>query len=494
MPEYVVRTRPGTTTTRVQRPGGTTRVRTRLATGGGGGGVSAHNLLSGRSTDDAHPISSITGLQEALDAAGGGGSVTVAAAVGDGGEDIDLDGAGPDDVGLVLVWGRSSGNGVYDVSVADGWVLVDPQPTTVIAMALIDGSTFMPVLNSGVWSLYTYTEGDWVALGAVPTLSGNPSQVWGPTGWVTPDSGGPDLSNAAPQDLGTAAAGVSTEASRADHVHDMPTASAVTIDASGFNGNLTTSDDTVQEVAQKLDDLVIPAAGIADPGGANDDFLQRKSGAWTNRTIAQVKTDLSVTDVNRAHRIAPASKMSSANPYSLIAPYGNGSGTLAVATGMQYLMRSPGGSGQTIERLAVHLSASALTSGQTIEVSVYDEYSGSGPGSLLWTQNITIGASTGTLYASSLSHVIPTQPFWVSVLNPSGNAGTATFRTSLVQGATVLALFWNGMPSAVLRRTAQASAASDLSSVTYREASDSPGARLEVDATGAFPLIGVLTA
>ena len=34
------------------------------------------------------------------------------------------------------------------------------------------------------------------------------------------------------------------------------------------------------------------SSGIADPGGSNDDFLQRKAGAWTNRTVAQVKTDL----------------------------------------------------------------------------------------------------------------------------------------------------------------------------------------------------------
>ena len=36
--------------------------------------------------------------------------------------------------------------------------------------------------------------------------------------------------------------------------------------------------------------------GIADPGGANDDFLQRKSSAWAARTVAQVKTDLGITD------------------------------------------------------------------------------------------------------------------------------------------------------------------------------------------------------
>lgn len=33
-------------------------------------------------------------------------------------------------------------------------------------------------------------------------------------------------------------------------------------------------------------------SGIADPGGSNDDVLQRKAGAWANRTIAQLLTDL----------------------------------------------------------------------------------------------------------------------------------------------------------------------------------------------------------
>ena len=37
------------------------------------------------------------------------------------------------------------------------------------------------------------------------------------------------------------------------------------------------------------------SSGIADPGGSNDDFLQRKAGAWAYRTPAQVKTDLGVS-------------------------------------------------------------------------------------------------------------------------------------------------------------------------------------------------------
>ena len=36
------------------------------------------------------------------------------------------------------------------------------------------------------------------------------------------------------------------------------------------------------------------ALKITNPGGANDDFLQRKAGAWTSRTPAQVKADMSI--------------------------------------------------------------------------------------------------------------------------------------------------------------------------------------------------------
>ena len=124
MPEYVVRTLPGAVTTRVSRPGGVTRVRTRL-TGGVGGGPGA------------------TALADLTDV------------------DVTSDPPAQDDV---LAWDEVAGE----------WT-----PAT------LDGG-----------------------------------------------SGG-DLSDAAPQDLGTAAAGVSDEASRADHVHDMPTATDVGADPSG---------------------------------------------------------------------------------------------------------------------------------------------------------------------------------------------------------------------------------------------------------------------
>jgi hypothetical protein len=46
---------------------------------------------------------------------------------------------------------------------------------------------------------------------------------------------------------------------------------------------------------QPLDADLTTIAGISP---ANDDVLQRKSGAWTNRTLAQLKTDLTLNNVN----------------------------------------------------------------------------------------------------------------------------------------------------------------------------------------------------
>ena len=84
------------------------------------------------------------------------------------------------------------------------------------------------IFDSGVFTQFMDTENGWELVGILPSLGAHADQVWGPLGWVD-----------------TA------------HVHDMPTAADIAVDASGFNGNLTTSDDTVQEVAQKLNNLNI---------------------------------------------------------------------------------------------------------------------------------------------------------------------------------------------------------------------------------------------
>ena len=125
----------------------------------GGGGVTVHNDLTGRSDADTHPISSITGLAAALAAAGNVDSV-------------------------------NGQTGTVSLDLDD---LTDVDTTT-------DPPDADDVL---AWDGVTWTPATLTALGA------------------------PGLSNATPADLGTADPGVGTEASRADHVHDMPTAADV---------------------------------------------------------------------------------------------------------------------------------------------------------------------------------------------------------------------------------------------------------------------------
>ena len=176
--------------------------------GGTGGGFDGeHNDLDGRSTADAHPITAITGLEDALDEVAGGASAL--ADLTD--VDVETDPPAPDDV---LAW---------------------------------DG-----------------TENKWTPA----TLDG-----------------GVALSNATPADLGTAAPGVSTEASRADHVHDLPTAADVGAAASLHvhsgsditSGTVATArlgSGTADATTFLRGDQTWAAAGSPRPA------LPRTSGAW----------------------------------------------------------------------------------------------------------------------------------------------------------------------------------------------------------------------
>ena len=62
---------------------------------------------------------------------------------------------------------------------------------------------------------------------------GDGVKTWSQLSYAAGDGDGASLSNATPQALGTAAAGSSAEASRADHRHQMPTAGQVGADATG---------------------------------------------------------------------------------------------------------------------------------------------------------------------------------------------------------------------------------------------------------------------
>ena len=94
-------------------------------------------------------------------------------------------------------------------------------------------------------------------------------------------SGGADLSDAAPADLGTAAAGTSELAARADHVHKMPTAAQV-------------GAATAEEVSQLKDDLTAEqtarAEGLAEKLGKTETAAD--SAKLGGKTLAEIMLDL----------------------------------------------------------------------------------------------------------------------------------------------------------------------------------------------------------
>jgi len=96
-----------------------------------------------------------------------------------------------------------------------------------------------------------------------------------------------------------------------------PTAfQAATITASGFDGNLATTDDTLQEVAQKVDDLVVTGGSAADDTAYNATSWDNNSDAATKNAIrdkietlgsageANETMDSTPTDGNTDHTVS----------------------------------------------------------------------------------------------------------------------------------------------------------------------------------------------
>ena len=162
------------------------------------------------------------------------------------------------------------------------------------------------------------------------------------------------------------------------------------------------------------------SSGIADPGGSNDDFLQRKAGAWTNRTVAQVKTDLGVSP--NAVQDLPTSGFFG----TPIVPLGTSTtATIAVAPGT--LILSPVAHPWTgVARFWWNITATSATSGQNLYFVVYSPTTGDAPGSLLWSQGFD-AATVQEATTTTPSSVIPDRGWW-GVLFPSTLAGNVTMR------------------------------------------------------------------
>ena len=105
-------------------------------------------------------------------------------------------------------------------------------------------------------------------------------------------------------------------------VNGLPIASLVTTTQLGYVGGLTSDAQTQIDGKQPLDADLTAIAGLSP---TDNDIIQRKAGAWVNRTLAQVKTDLSINLVENTalSNWAGTTNITSISPVQNIAQLSN---------------------------------------------------------------------------------------------------------------------------------------------------------------------------
>lgn len=260
----------------------------------------------------------------------------------------------------------------------------------------------------------------------------------------------------------------------------------------------------VNEVASVFGRTGAITASDGDYAGSQVTFTD--SGLTVVTGVNRVQAALGVVDAALAARytktqtdalieavkVLPSSRVNAGSTIAtpLVRTQTNSASTIAISAGTAVIAPTKTMS-QTISTLYIIVSATSLTGSQAVEIALYSEATDGGPGAKVWGQNITVGTSTGTLSAGSLSLSLPNSGCYIQVLNVSGNAGSVTLRSGIVTtSGRQFGTMGNANWSSVYTVTGLAAAPSDYSSYKYRTGTTT--GVLNVDAATTFPIVGAL--
>lgn len=236
-------------------------------------------------------------------------------------------------------------------------------------------------------------------------------------------------------------------------------------------------------------------SGIAS--GATANSADATLLARANHTGTQAPSTITGTAVVTADarlgeseiRLLPAARYTGSTPVmSMLVPLVSAGSTVAITAG-QHALAPTRGNGGTLASLGILVSATSLTSGQTVEINCYADQADGTPGARLWSQTVTVGTTTGTITVTGLSLTLPVGPCWIGLLNPSGNAGSVTLRSGVATTSPRFVAMQNGNWFPMLDLTGVAASSTDMSAYLLR-ASSAGSTSLGVGGLTTFPVIG----
>lgn len=405
------------TTPGIRLTGSGSQISLTVTTGAGGGGSfdGEHNDLPGRDAADAHPISAITGLEEALANAGGGPFQTVGLDIISDGFPVELMGAA-----RTLIVSTTSEDAQITLPPAESgdvgqrWHVYAPLEGVVVA-GVIDSVFPIPGGHVTVFVGVPIGEGvvGWGAVETVPMQPGGGGAV----GRVN-YQGAFDCSTN--PNYPSAAKGDSYRVSVAGRIGGGSGVTVAVGDSFECLSDSTSGDQAAVGVNWRVFRGPSHTHPLADlTGGSNDDFVQRKAGAWTNRSLAQVKADLGSIGFIAPRVVGEYYTM----PGPLATAHLGGSISSGRLTCIPVLLHAG-----AIDRLGVITSAAG--SGTSWRVGIYPAGANGlpdGEARVVDAGSIDMGATAGVLVSTVSVSVGVTGVYWLAALGVADSSAPTVF-------------------------------------------------------------------